>query len=112
MEQEKKPIWEILDAVAEKIKDPVAKAEAKATAQRERAEHEQRMKELVGRVTLTRFLDISAVLFLIVVIIVVIILFSESLFEGFVSSVVGFWIVRYVFKKRSNGFLSKFVGWF
>ncbi len=112
MKTNHKPTWQILSDVADLIKDPVEKAEAKAIAEKTRIEEEQRKNELIGHFIMSKVLDVFAVLLLIAVIIIVIILLTKSLFEGFVSIVAGFWLIRYVFKKRNNDLFSKFQGWF
>lgn len=112
MNTDNKPMWKILSDVADTIKDPVAKAEAQANVEKMRIEEEKARNELVGRFIISKFLDVFAILLLIAVIVIVLILFIRSLFEGFVSMVVGFWLIRYVFKKRNNDFLSTFQGWF
>ncbi|OGH89302.1 MAG: hypothetical protein A2469_01010 [Candidatus Magasanikbacteria bacterium RIFOXYC2_FULL_40_16] len=77
-----------------------------------RKEHEQAMNELIGRHFLSKILDIFAILLLLVVIVIIIKLFTRSLFEGFVSAIVGFWLIKYVSKKRNDDLFSKFQGWF
>ena len=68
----------------------------------------ERQNKLVGRFYLTRILDAVSIIILIATIIIVIYLFTQSLFQGFISLIVGFFFLRYIFKKRSNDFLSKF----
>ena len=112
MEPTNKPIWEILNNLADSTDDPAKKAKMKEDAEKMRIEADKTRKELVGRYIMARILDLFAVLSLVAVIIIVIILFSKSLFEGFISLVAGFFIIRWIFIKRNNDFSSKFFGWF
>lgn len=89
-----------------------AEEELRKVLEEDKKETIKRQNGLVGKFYLAKILDILSVIILIATVIIVVYLFTVSLFEGFISLVAGFFFLRYIFKKRSSDFLSKFLGWF
>lgn len=107
-----KSMMDNLEAVAEKHLEGEDKEEALAAVKKGREEHERNGKKLVRRMYSAPLLDLLAVVALIVSAGAVIYLFTQSLFQGFVSLVLAFFLVRYIFRLRSNDWLSIFRGRF
>jgi len=108
----------ILENMAANTKNAKVRENLKEIIADEKEKEKRAKNDLVGRYIMDKILDLLAVALLIGVIIIVWKLFNESLFEGFISAIFGFWIVRWVFLKRSDvngdymGGFSTFKGWF
>jgi len=109
---ENKPGWKILEDAARKLKDPVARENGMKAAKKMHVELIQRQNELVGHHFVSKVFDFFTVLIFLISISIVIFLFTQSLFEGFISLIVTFFFIKYLFKKRSSDLFSWFTGWF
>ncbi len=77
-----------------------------------RAIEEERNNKLHGRYILAKLADLFTIFLSLIITGIVLYTFSEGVFEGFISTVVGYVSIRHFFKKRSGSFLSWFFTWF
>ncbi|MDO8589979.1 MAG: hypothetical protein Q7R69_01780 [bacterium] len=77
-----------------------------------RAIKERGRGQLFVRYILAKLADLFIVILSLIIIGIVIYLFTESIFEGFISAVTGYISISYFFKMRSRSLLSWFFGRF
>jgi hypothetical protein len=96
------------------MEDPISKGNDLAKKVLENIEENRRknQSQVLGRIILAKLADIFAVFISLIITGIVIYLFTESVFEGFISAVVGYMAIRYLFKKRNKSWFSWFFGWF
>lgn len=107
-----KPGWQILMDVAKLIKDPVEREKAITSAEKMKKELKDSKSDLLGEYILSKIFDIVTIILTLASVGIVIYLFTQSIFEGFVSFVVAGILIRYLFDKRNNSQFSWFYLWF
>lgn len=98
--------WEFLLHFAEKEPNTIKRNELIEEAYDMKREDERRLNELVFKSLLAKFLNFISLVILAIVIYIVIILWKKSIFEGFVSAIVGFFFIKYIIQSRNNDIFS------
>ena len=65
-----------------------------------------------GSIILAKLADLFTVFLSLIIIGIVIYIFSEGIFEGFISAVAGYISISHFFRKRNKSWYSWFFGWF